>query len=140
MASAKSSLSVRPNVADSVAVRLYNAKVDAFNADIKVCDQSCARLNACTEVFNAFVKQLDGELERHSKLLDGARQLYKSRRDAFMVFAEGREEIGFFLGVNRLLADLRAADRDGHSFPQFLAQVRTIRRELSAWAMTMESD
>jgi len=62
--------------------------------------------------------------------------------DAFEAFKKAGQDLAFFTGLNRLLAEIREAQRKTPADPalqEALARVRAFRRELATWAEVGQS-
>jgi hypothetical protein len=87
------------------------------------------------------MKAIYAELDQARSRFDTERQSIKARMDDYQAFKDKGQDLVFFTGLNRLLADARAACRS-HPDPDLLAaldQVRGCRRELARWAMAHEA-
>jgi predicted aspartyl protease len=71
--------------------------------------------------------------------LDASLAADKAWLDAFDAFEKRGDDRVLALAVNRLLAELRRAERDGRGQPALLARIRGIRRELGVRAMAVHA-
>jgi hypothetical protein len=129
-----------PDPADHAAVAAYNERVRARNALVAQYNDRLAAARQAVDDANARMKRIYAELDQARARFDGERQALKARMDAYDAFHEQGQDMVFFTGLNRLLADLRAAcrSRPDPDLLAALAAVRGYRRELAAWATARE--
>jgi clan AA aspartic protease (TIGR02281 family) len=134
-------LATPPDAADQDAVRRYNERVKARNALAARYNQQRAAAQGVLDAFNARTRTLDTRIEQERAGLDADQKALKARVQAYTAFHEQGSDLAFFAGLNRLLADLRAASRKGPDpdLQAALERVRGYRRELAEWANGRES-
>jgi len=134
-------LGAPPDPSDRDAVRGYNARVDARNALAAQYNERQARARAAVEACNARIRGLDEALDRTRRQVESEQGALKARNAAFAAFRAQDRDVAFFTSVNRLLADLREADRSrpDPGLAQALAQVRACRRDLATWAAARQA-
>jgi clan AA aspartic protease (TIGR02281 family) len=135
---ADKSLQPRPDASDADAVNAYNTRVQDRNALVERYHQQAQQLKADMEARKAVEDRIDAELATRQAEVDSARRHCAERSERLKAFTESDEPMRFFVRLNRLLADVKAAARAGHAHPALLEQVRSLRRELAAWAMREE--
>jgi clan AA aspartic protease (TIGR02281 family) len=129
-------LGLPPAETDLQAMRRYNDRVKARNAVAERYNGSRAAAQQAVDAFNALSQRLDAGIKQARAQLEGEQQALKARTDAYQAFHDQERDVAFYTGLNRLLADLRAACRS-HPDPGLLAaldRVRGYRRELARWA------
>lgn len=102
-----------------------------------------AEVNAASEKARKTIAAYNALLASSTAASDAARSRLKAeqaglraRLDAYEAFRERGEDVRFFLGLNRLLADLRREQRAGReALGPILEKVRSLRRELAHWAL-----
>ncbi len=111
-----------PAADDAPAVRAYNERVRARNGAV-------AR-------YNERARQTDADVQQARARVEAERQALKARSDAYAAFHDREQDLAFFTGLNRLLADVRAAGRarPDPDLAAALDRVRGYRRELARWA------
>jgi predicted aspartyl protease len=110
--------------------------VKARNALVARYNEQRAAARQAVDAYNERTRQLDAGISQARARLEAEQQALKARTDAYQAFHEQERDVAFYTGVNRLLADLRAACRDRPD-PDLLAavaRVRGYRRELARWA------
>jgi clan AA aspartic protease (TIGR02281 family) len=125
-----------PPGADPQAVRRYNDRVKARNAVAARYNQLRAAAQQASDAYQERARRLDAGIQQARAQLDAEQQALKTRADAYEAFRGQERDVAFFTGLNRLLADLRAVDRNrpDPAVQAALAQVRGYRRELARWA------
>jgi clan AA aspartic protease (TIGR02281 family) len=125
-----------PPASDPDALRRYNERVKARNALAAKYHEVMASARQAVNAFNARTGRLDAEIRQARAQLEAEQQALKARSDAYEAFHAQDRDVAFFTGLNRLLADLRAAcrDRPDPDLLAALAKVRGWRRELARWA------
>ncbi len=119
----------------------YAARIQARN----VMADKVKALNALgqrgADEYNALAARIHAELEQERRRVVADREavdILAARSDKF---AKSGEDIAFFVGVNRLLAEIRTALKGGagSAVASALTRVRAIRRELGVWAMAEQA-
>jgi clan AA aspartic protease (TIGR02281 family) len=130
-----------PDPADRAAVAAYNERVQARNALVTQYNDRMAAARQAVDAANAQMQRIYAGLDQVRARFDGERQALKARLDAYAAFHDQGQDMVFFAGLNRLLADLRAAcrSRPDPDLLAALASVRGMRRELAAWATAHEA-
>ena len=129
-------LATPPPPSDPSAVRRYNEQVKARNALVARYNELQAGARQAVGAFNERTRRLDAGVQEARARLDAEQQALKIRADDYEAFHAQDRDVAFYTGVNRLLADLRAACR-AHPDPDLLGaldRVRGIRGELARWA------
>ncbi len=132
------SLQQRPAVSDADAVSAYNTRVQERNALVDRYRQQAQQLKADIDARKTVEDRIDADLAARQAEVDAARRHCSERNERLKAFTESEEPMRFFIRLNRLLADVKAASRAGHPHPALLEQVRSLRRELAAWATREE--
>ena len=132
-------LAAHGNGTDPEAQRQRNRLIDARNARVdhynELLDQAKARASA----YEDLARQTQGDLERQRARLQQHRSALEARVKDLEAFQDQGRDLLFFQGVNRLLADLRQAQRAGAPLDRELARVRGLRRELANWAVARQN-
>ncbi|MGA2080217.1 MAG: retropepsin-like aspartic protease [Holophaga sp.] len=130
-----------PPASDQEAVRQYNERVKTRNALAAQYNQVSEKARQVVEAYNARARTLDAAIAQDQAQVAAQQKALRARTEAFKGFRDQGRDVAFFTGLNRLLADLRAACRTRPD-PGLLAaleHVRACRRELAAWAEEGES-
>jgi len=120
----------------------YRTKLDARNAAAHRVNELNAKAKVAIDEYNAQVKAKQGVLSQERQRVLGAQAALDARYGAYESFSKGGQDVAFFIGLNRLLADLRKALRAAPTDPklsQSLTKVRSLRRELALWAMASQA-
>lgn len=120
------------------------ALVEHANRSLEVAEISrlAAEATAASEkarktiaAYNALLASNTAETDVARSRLKADQALLRARLDVYDAFREKGEDLRFFQGVNRLLADLRREMRAGReALAPTLEKVRSLRRELARWA------
>ncbi len=113
-------------------------KVEARNALVKRVNELTAQDHHRVEDYNAGAKRAQEAIERERAIAVASQEAVNKRLDAFEAFKKAGQDLAFFTGLNRLLAEIREAQRKTPADPALqtaLVKVRTFRRELAAWAV-----
>ena len=127
-------LAVRPSSTDEAAVRRYNAYVEEHNRLVARHDKEVARLRPSIEAQEQRVARVQQEFASESAALEKAKTALERRRAGWDSFSANDGDVRYQGQVNRLLADLRETGGAGRGRADLLARVRSLRRELAAWA------
>jgi hypothetical protein len=130
-----------PSGSDPQAMRRYNEQVKARNAVVAHYNQQRAAAQGAVDAYNELSRRLDAGTGQARAQLDAEQQALKARTDDYEAFHRQDRDVAFFTGLNRLLAELRAACRSRPD-PDLLAaldKVRGCRRELAHWAAARQA-
>jgi hypothetical protein len=126
-----------PDGNDQEGNKRYRERLDKRNAQARKVNELNAQAKAAVEAYNAQVTSRQGALDLERQQLLEAQKALDGRIAAYDAFTKNGEDVAFFRGVNRLLADLRQSLRRASGDPglqKALARVRALRRELATWA------
>lgn len=126
-----------PDGNDEAGNRRYEEKVAVRNAAARRVNELNAQAKAAIDAYNAKVAQENGGLNQERQRVMEAQKALDGRITAYNAFVKGGQDVAYFIGVNRLLAEIRQGLRAVPSDPglqKALARVRAVRRELAAWA------
>ncbi len=125
------------NLAPGLDQDVIRRKVEARNALVKNVNELASQERRAVESFNADAKRAQEAIERERVVAVAHQEAVNKRLDAFEAFKKAGQDLAFFTGLNRLLAEIREAQRKTPADPMLrdaLARVRAFRRELAAWA------
>ncbi|WP_005037350.1 retropepsin-like aspartic protease [Holophaga foetida] len=133
-------LALRPDPRDAEAVRRFNRRLEERNALVGRYNALVDQIKASADAYEALARQSRDELQRDRERLQDEQQALASRVGALESFQEDGRDVGFFQGLNRLLADLRQQQRSrgGSGLQREVERVRGLRRELARWAMAQQ--
>ena len=126
------------NLAPGLDQDVIQQKVEARNALVKTLNEVAAQDHRRVEDYNAGAKRAQEAIERERAAAVASQEAVNKRLDAFEAFKKAGQDLAFFTGLNRLLAEIREAQRKTPADPALqnaLVKVRTFRRELAAWAV-----
>jgi predicted aspartyl protease len=135
---ADKSLEQKPAPFDRDAVNAYNTRVQERNALADRYRELAQQLGTDVEARKAVEGRLDAELSARQAEVATAQRHCTERGERLKAFTESEEPMRFFCRLNRLLADIKSAARAVHPQPPLLERVRSLRRELAAWATREE--
>jgi clan AA aspartic protease (TIGR02281 family) len=129
----------QPAATDRDAVNSYNARVKDRNALANRFGELARQLKTDVEVRKTDDDRRDAELATKHAEVETAQRHLTEHSARLKAFNESDESMRFYCRLNRLLADVKSAARAGHPQPALLVHVRSLRRELAAWAMNEEA-
>lgn len=130
-----------PDGNDQAGNKRYRERMDARNALAHRVNELNDKARAVIDDYSALAKGRQEELAKERQRVTAAQQALDARAVAYNAFIKGGQDIVFFTGINRLLADVRQrlrvtpADR---GLQESLAKLRGFRRELGNWAMAAQ--
>lgn len=130
------------NLAPGLDQDVIRRKVEARNALVKNVNELASQERRAVENYNANAKRAQEAIERERVVAVAHQEAVNKRLDAFEAFKKAGQDLAFFTSLNRLLAEIREAQRKAPvdpSLQESLARVRAFRRELAAWAEVGQS-
>lgn len=124
---------------DPDAQRQRNRLIDARNGRVDHYNELLAQAKARAAAYEDLARQTQEDLERQRARLQKHKDALQTRVQDLEAFQDQGRDLVFFQGVNRLLADLRQAQRAGAPLDRELARVRGLRRELAGWAIARQN-
>jgi len=131
-----------PDGNDQAGNKRYRERVDARNALAHRVNDLNDKSKAAIDEYNALAKGRQDELSKERQRVTAAQQALDARVVAYNTFLKGGQDITFFTGINRLLADVRQRLRvtpTDRGLQESLAKLRGFRRELGTWAVTAQA-
>jgi predicted aspartyl protease len=129
-------LGAAPDPANREALRRYNEQVDRRHSLVGEYNAQVAEAGQALQAYQDRVRRLDEAMAACHDRLHAQQEALRERQAAFDAFSAQERDVAFFTGLNRLLADLRVALRQGAdpALEAALARARAQRRELAQWA------
>lgn len=112
-------------------------KVNARNALAGKVNEQTVKNREIIDTYNGNARRTLDEIERERKRVLTIQAIVDARLAAFESFAKSNQDTAFFADLNRVLADIRQAQRLGPADPALedaLVKIRSFRRELADWA------
>lgn len=112
-------------------------KVEVRNALVQKLNEQSTRTRNLVDTYNAYAQRTLEEIEKERKRVLAIQAKVDARLAAFEAFTKSNQDTAFFADLNRVLADIRQAQRSAPEDPALdlvLAKVRSFRRELADWA------
>jgi len=112
-------------------------KVEVRNALVQKVNEQSTKARKLVDAYNAYAQGTLEEIERERKRVLALQAQVDARLAAFEAFTKSNQDTAFFADLNRLLAEIRQAQRLAPADPALdlaLAKVRSLRRELADWA------
>lgn len=112
-------------------------KVDARNDLVRKVNDQSANNRRSADDYNALVARIQEEIEAERKRVLAVQDAVNARMASFETFTKAGQDALFFVQLNRLLAEVRQAQRTKPDDPMLAAaitKIRAFRRELAAWA------
>ena len=127
-----------PNESDRNAVRRYNALIKRRNARVRQANELSRQSSTEIDAYNELVARAKAEVDASSDRLEAARRTLDARVGDYEEFHESEKDLAFFRDVNRFYADLHDRRRRSggtRELNRAIRNVRSLRRELGAWAI-----
>ena len=112
-------------------------KVEARNALVQKLNEQAMKTRKLVDAYNAYAQHTLKEIESERKRVLAVQAKVDARLAAFEAFTKANQDTAFFADLNRLLAEIRQAQRAVPADPSLdlvLAKVRSLRLELADWA------
>ena len=132
-------LAAQADSPDQAAQRQRNRLIDARNGRVDRYNELLGQAKARAAAYEDLARQAQDALERQRARLKQHREALQARVQDLEAFQEQGRDLVFFQGLNRLLADLRQAQRAGAPLAGELARARALRRELATWAIARQN-